>query len=633
MSDSARKSPDVLLVTRNLPPLRGGMERLNFHLAKALGDWGNLTVVGAEGCRAFMPDSVTVIEVPATPLRRFLLASMRAAQHAAKKKHIDLVVAGSGLTAPAAFMAARRANAKSVAYVHGLDLLTSHPLYRLFWKPVLRRLDLAIANSRNTADIARRLGVARGRIEIVHPGVTMPKPVTTAVNDFRAQHRIGARPLLLSVGRLTKRKGLDRFIRESLPAIVQQHPQVLLLVIGDEAPHALTGSNIGGREVLTSIAVELGLVNNLRFLGPCNDEDLSAAYFAADVHVFPVREIPGDVEGFGIVAIEAAAHGLPTVAFAVGGVPDAVAPGRSGWLISPGDYSALSERINKLLAERPDNKLAAQAQDFAAEFEWSCFSRQTVTTLAQCLKPPEKATQAHHGHAVLDLKSRIAKARKIEKLIDLEARTKPIRMLEVGTGSGGIAHYFGSLSAVQCDMEAVDVTDTRQICDGYRFSLVDDVTLPFPDRHFDVVISNHVIEHVGDLQSQRTHLSEIRRVLKPDGMGYLAVPNRWQWIEPHYQLAGLSWLPERWRTHYLRLRKRGEHYDCRPLTAKDAEWLFHQAGFSFQQQHGRALRLTYELERPNALIYRLLFSQIPDWAYAVLARAFPTLIYVLRPLH
>ena len=632
MTDSVCRKPNLLLVTRNLPPLRGGMERLNFHLAKALAGWGNLTVIGPEGCAAELPDSVQTIEIPAAPLQSFLIGSMRAARRAAQQGKIDLVIAGSGLTAPAALMAARQSRAKTTAYVHGLDLLASHPLYRMLWRPVLRRLDLAIANSRNTADIARRLGVARGRVEIIHPGVSLPKTVADAAASFRVRHQIGNRPVLLSVGRLTERKGLTEFVRESLPAIVQQHPKVLLLVIGDEAPHALTGPNIGGRNALARIAAELGLAENLQFLGPCSDAELSDAYFAADVHIFPVREVSGDIEGFGMVAIEAAAHGLITVAFAVGGVPDAVAQGRSGWLISPGDYPEFANRINRILADPPGLGAANEARKFASGFEWARFADQAVATLSRTLQPIEKKAHPHHGHAVLDLKSRAAKARKIEKLLDLQSYDQALRLLEVGTGSGGIAHYFGTHAHLRCEVEAVDVTDTRQISDGYRFTLVNNVTLPFPDQFFDVVISNHVIEHVGDERCQLTHLSEMRRVLKPDGLGYLAVPNRWQWVEPHYQLAGLSWLPEHWRSTYLRLRKRGQEYDCRPLSAKQAELLFKKAGFLFDQQHARALRLTYELERPNALIYRLLFSRIPDWGYGLAARAFPTLIYRLQPI-
>lgn len=124
-------------------------------------------------------------------------------------------------------------------------------------------------------------------------------------------------------------------------------------------------------------------------------------------------------------------------------------------------------------------------------------------------------------HAYLNLPSRRLKALKIEQLLGLESRKQPIRLLEVGTGSGGIAHYFGTHALLRCDVDAVDVHDSRVVKDGYRFQQVDGVQLPFPDESFDVVLSNHVIEHVGNEQAQRLHLAELHRVLKPDGMGYL----------------------------------------------------------------------------------------------------------------
>lgn len=243
----------------------------------------------------------------------------------------------------------------------------------------------------------------------------------------------------------------------------------------------------------------------------------------------------------------------------------------------------------------------------------------------------EEANPQRLGHAVLDADSRAVKARKIERLLKLEPVGRPINMLEVGTGSGGIAHYFGTHRTLNFHVQAVDVTDTRQIREGYRFTQVSDVLLPFPDAHFDVVISNHVIEHVGDSGAQRRHLAELRRVLKPDGLVYLAVPNRWQVVEPHYRLAFLSWLPERWRTPYLRLRHRGEHYDCRPLSVSQLETLLAEAGFSFIQQHGRALRLTFEPERPEAFLYRAVFRWLPDGVWSLVRYAFPTLIFVARP--
>lgn len=234
------------------------------------------------------------------------------------------------------------------------------------------------------------------------------------------------------------------------------------------------------------------------------------------------------------------------------------------------------------------------------------------------------------GHAVLDLASRDFKAIKIARLIGAHVGQPARRLLEIGTGSGGIARYFGTAGAMGWEVEAVDVEDVRLASEGFRFTKVDSVLLPFEDDSFDVVISNHVIEHVGDETQQMRHLHELARVLRDTGTGYLAVPSRWMLVEPHFRLPFLSWLPQGIADAYVRLAKKGSYYDCRPMTTRRLEACLTAAGFSFEQRHGDALRLTYELERPTAPIYRFVFRPLPDWVYAMTRRAFPTLIYTLR---
>lgn len=367
--------PRILLVTRNLPPLVGGMERLNLELARAITANGELAVVGPLGCAEWLELPTTrVSEVQIRPLPLFLARAASQAIRMGRRLRPDLVLAGSGLTAPLAFLAARACGARFVVYVHGLDLVVRSLPYRLLWLPAVRNADLVLANSRNTRQLAIDREVPVKRIAILHPGTDLPATDADARDRFRAKHIPDSGPLLLSVGRLTRRKGLAEFIEHSLPTILQHRPDVKLLVIGADANDAVRPGVASERARIERAAQRGSVSHAVTFMPPCDDGTLSDAYFAADAHVFPVRDLPGDVEGFGMVAIEAAAHGLPTVAFDAGGVADAVVAGQSGTLVVPDDYTAFAHAVLATLQE--DASITReQCRGAAARFGWGCFGR------------------------------------------------------------------------------------------------------------------------------------------------------------------------------------------------------------------------------------------------------------------
>ncbi|MDR2688242.1 MAG: glycosyltransferase family 4 protein [Azoarcus sp.] len=360
----------LLLVTRNFPPLAGGMEGLNLHLAAELSRYCEVRVVAPEGAAIHAMDKFLVREVRVRPLSRFLLAAAWRTLREARGWRPDVVLAGSGLTAPIALTAARVCGARAAAYVHGLDVAVPHPVYRALWHPALRRLDIVIANSQATARLADAAGIVPSRVEIVHPGVSLPMPDSGARERFRQLHRLGDASVLLSVGRLTTRKGLREFVADVLPKIVACRPTVRLLIVGDAPTHSLYAECQSPESILAA-ARAAGVGEHLLFLGWIADErQLADAYAGADLHVFPVRHLPGDPEGFGMVAVEAAAQGLATVAYATGGVVDAVGEGVSGRLVAPGDDEAFARAALDLL----ENRLPAdRVRQFAMQFAWPRF--------------------------------------------------------------------------------------------------------------------------------------------------------------------------------------------------------------------------------------------------------------------
>jgi phosphatidyl-myo-inositol dimannoside synthase len=161
----------------------------------------------------------------------------------------------------------------------------------------------------------------------------------TAVNSkVEAHYRPRGERILLTVTRLYPYKGVDRML-ESLPAISQAVPDVKYLVVG-EGPD---------RERLEDLTARLGLQTQVSFLGRLALSEIVELYNVADLFVMLSREEPPDVEGFGLVFLEAAACGLPSVGGRSGGIPDAIDEGKSGWLVDPCNTEEIAATIIDLL--------------------------------------------------------------------------------------------------------------------------------------------------------------------------------------------------------------------------------------------------------------------------------------------
>ena len=178
------------------------------------------------------------------------------------------------------------------------------------------------------------------------------------------------REVLLFVGRVIERKGLEPFVDQCLPEIVARR-DVELWVVGGEPVDSL--AHRPGR--LSRLRAELAgseLGGRVRFLGAVSDETLRAVYRQADLLVLPAIAVADDLEGFGIVFLEAALFGVPAVSTRLGGIPEAVADGESGVLVAPGDWRAFGNAVIELLADRARyEELSRRARERAVrDYDW-----------------------------------------------------------------------------------------------------------------------------------------------------------------------------------------------------------------------------------------------------------------------
>lgn len=258
-------------------------------------------------------------------------------------------------------------------YAHGNEILA---LARSTWqKPLVsfRAARLIIANSRFTAkQVEEKLGVPGQRIRIIHPACDTRhfRPVAVPAGwRQRLAGRENAYPLLLSVGNLVERKGHDLVLR-ALAELRQRFPRIAYAIVG----------NGRDRGKLEHLAQTLGVADCVNFLGRGDDADLATCYSACDLFVMPSRAIleNDDVEGFGMVFLEAAACGKAVIGGRSGGIEDAIDEGRSGFLVDPHDPTELIGAITAL-AQSPE--LAARfgqagQHRVAEDFTWEKYGRQ-----------------------------------------------------------------------------------------------------------------------------------------------------------------------------------------------------------------------------------------------------------------
>lgn len=377
-------SATLLVITRNLPPLTGGMERLTQQLIEALATRYRVVVIGPPDCAPFLPANVVVHSCRSSGAAAFLVeAALRTLWLCARRPWLATVIATSGLSAPLAWLAARLQGRDYLVIVHGLDLVTPHALYRHLFLPTIRAARTVIANSANTARLAREVGVAATPVDIVHPGVEWPATLPSP-QAFRQRHALGERPLLLAVGRLVARKGLPEFVSLALPAIVRAVPESLLVVIGDEPRQAIRREQAVLPRLHAAIE-QHSLQRHVLLRGHADDAEVREACAAAQVFVFPLIPVAGDVEGFGMVAAEAAACGLRSVAFDEGGVADALVPGVTGTLIPHGDYPALVQAIVAELHDEHRDGRRLACREAARAFAWMHYGERMLAVLARHL--------------------------------------------------------------------------------------------------------------------------------------------------------------------------------------------------------------------------------------------------------
>ena len=379
----------VLFVSHTFPvegqPLSnvGGMQRLAVEQAEALAEHPEVDLVPL----------VLRSSSRWTPLRTapFLARSLIAIPRLVRTHRIDVVLFSSMVTASLAPILRRRLGDTRVllaATPVGRDVTLPNPLHQRLVPRIFEALDLVLPISRATAEECTSRALPAERLTIVPCGVdTRRFPPVTDRNASRAsllaalddigQGSIPAHATLLcSVGRHQERKGFHWFVEEVVPRLA---PDTVYL--------------LGGTGPMTPRILEAAkrqdLGDRVRVLGQVSEEMLHALFRGADLFVMPNIPVAGDLEGFGVVMLEAGLSGLPIVAAELEGIRDVVREGENGVLVTPGDAAAFAAAIERLTSDR--TRLAAASRKAATyterRFSWNVVVEQYVQALRCALEP------------------------------------------------------------------------------------------------------------------------------------------------------------------------------------------------------------------------------------------------------
>jgi phosphatidyl-myo-inositol dimannoside synthase len=345
----------VLIVTPEFPPQTGGIGTHCFEMATHWSSRAEITVLAPTGEARHprgLPYRLLATPAGGSRLGR-LLGTRRQVGQVLRERKVDVVYVAHWRASGIAVRLAdplRRLVPRYVQAVHGsevLMLLTRHGaskvLLRYLFQWATSHVDAFVALGAHQGHLLERLAVDRRRIVLSPEGVDVSRfeRVDGAVlGEVRARHGLHGRPVVLTVSRLVERKGHDTMIR-ALPKVLDAMPDTAYLVVG-HGPR---------EEFLRELAHETGVAANVVFCGTVPDHELAAYYTACDVFVMPSREVDGDIEGFGITFMEAAACGKPSVGGRTGGIAEAVVDGETGLLVDPDSPDEIADAVIRLLTD------------------------------------------------------------------------------------------------------------------------------------------------------------------------------------------------------------------------------------------------------------------------------------------
>lgn len=368
-------TPKIIFISHTFPPTVGGVETQNYELSKWLGELTTVTLIANTQGRKFLP-----LFAPYSLLKTLLLLP----------KH-DVVLLGSGMLAINGWFIKLFSKKPVISVVHGLDINYNSAslgvwyekvlifIYQSLWTKIfIPKLDKLIAVGNETIRIAVEHGINSEKLVFIPNGVDTDKNLIEA-SKKDVERIIGTnvndKKILLTTGRLAKRKGVAWFINNVLPKLDES----FIYVVAGSGPD---------KENIENAIRNQKLSDRVFMLGYIPDEQRNLLWNSADLFVQPNIKISGDLEGFGISVIEAGSCRLPVLASNMEGLKDAIKDGKNGFLIENENSEAYINKINELFENKsPREKYGDDVRNFVIQnYQWKEIAKTYLDEISKTIR-------------------------------------------------------------------------------------------------------------------------------------------------------------------------------------------------------------------------------------------------------
>ncbi len=354
----------ILFISRAYPPVTGGIENQNYELSLWLSKIADVKILANRKGKKALP-----FFLPWVTLRALWLAPNH-----------DAILLGDGVLGIVGYILKLTYPKKPVlCVVHGLDLTYASNLYQSWWVGTfLPHLDKLIAVGNETIRVGIERNIPKNLLTFIPNGVDTDKHFHSySREDLEGVlgRSLTDTKVILTSGRLAKRKGVAWFIRNVLPQLAGN---ILYVVAGDGAD----------KKNIQNAIKETGLSSRVQLLGFVDDTTRDILMNTCDVFVQPNIRVAGDMEGFGISVIEAASCQLPVIASRLEGLQDAIKDTENGFLVEPENAESYFEALRILLSDDMKRKnFGKQARTYVIHhFHWEVIAKQYLDIIKKTAK-------------------------------------------------------------------------------------------------------------------------------------------------------------------------------------------------------------------------------------------------------